>query len=914
MKTLTSLTQQLKQWRRVAFDRYLRCRQACGIYVRSSASVLSLSPGQGRLANGAAKTFVRTRSRPRAAARCPQPDPDLSLSSSLDLSVRSDRLSSKEQSSPQQITPPESIGNRRFVGSLLRKQLSGSLLATSISSIRSLPTQYSLGANCRRYKSHRPPIALIVAVVSLTTSLGYRFYNQPKLDVDTIAPTTIRAPFDASVEDIKTTEAKRKAARRGLVPLLKIDAAVNEEIYHNLQKAIDQIDTARQLPGPFPFAKTSVLSLGTQLYLRDCQEWEWRMVLSAANGQKLPKSQERLSLPPLPSASLSPIQQRAVTELQAYGRSTSSAELSALVEKISLVRQLYAQAVAVFANKPTWENQTAQDTSALQLSDAAWQKMQRGLRQVAERILTQGIHPGLPTPVLERAVSMQVKIEIPPAAQPLATKILMAALQPNLKEDPEQTRQQAEQAARQVKPEIILVRKGEVIVQAGEKITQANFVRLDYFGLSRRGINWQGLIGCGVVVSGAVSVFWLVERRFHPGLRRRDQILILLLTLSAPLLVSLGIPYTSLPAIGLLVGSFYGSVLGASAVGLISLGLPISMEIGWEHLLASAAGGILGSLIAGRLRSREELALLGVAVGLTEGAVYLILNLMVSAAIGSVWYSVLADAALYSLTGLAWSVVALGLSPYLEHLFDLVTPIRLAELANPNRPLLKRLAEEAPGTFQHTLFVATLAEAAAKALGCNVELVRTGTLYHDIGKLHDPQGFIENQMGGPNKHDEIDDPWKSAEIIKKHVSEGLVMARRCRLPKAIQAFIPEHQGRILIAYFYHKAEQESKQLVSEFDFRYDGPIPQSRETGIVMLADACEAALRSLKDASYEDALGTVNKILKARWQDNQLVDSGLKREEMPQIAEIFVQVWQQFHHKRIAYPKAAINPHQSKL
>ncbi len=146
------------------------------------------------------------------------------------------------------------------------------------------------------------------------------------------------------------------------------------------------------------------------------------------------------------------------------------------------------------------------------------------------------------------------------------------------------------------------------------------------------------------------------------------------------------------------------------------------------------------------MRSREELALLGVAVGLAEGAVYLLLNLTLGGASGLLWYALLRKAALYSLTGLAWSVVALGISPYLEHLFDLVTSIRLSELANPNRPLLKRLAEAAPGTFQHTLFVATLAEAAAKALGCNVELVRTGTLYHDIGKLHDPQGFIDNQM------------------------------------------------------------------------------------------------------------------------------------------------------------------------
>jgi hypothetical protein len=259
----------------------------------------------------------------------------------------------------------------------------------------------------------------------------------------------------------------------------------------------------------------------------------------------------------------------------------------------------------------------------------------------------------------------------------------------------------------------------------------------------------------------------------------------------------------------------------------------------------------------------------------------------------------------------AWSIVALGLSPYLEHLFDLITPIRLAELANPNRPLLKKLATLAPGTFQHTMFVATLAEAAAQELGCNVELVRTGTLYHDIGKMHDPLGFIENQMGGTNKHDTIDDPWKSAKIIKKHVGEGLVMAKKYRLPKAIQAFIPEHQGNMQIAYFYYQAQQlaqENPELeVREDDFRYDGPIPQSKETGIVMLADSCEAALRSLKDATHEEALNMVNKILKARWQDNQLIDSGLTRAEMAKIAEIFVRVWEQVNHKRIAYPKAVL-------
>jgi putative nucleotidyltransferase with HDIG domain len=261
--------------------------------------------------------------------------------------------------------------------------------------------------------------------------------------------------------------------------------------------------------------------------------------------------------------------------------------------------------------------------------------------------------------------------------------------------------------------------------------------------------------------------------------------------------------------------------------------------------------------------------------------------------------------------GLAWTIVAIGVSPYLEHIFDVVTTIRLVELANPNRPLLKRLAAETPGTFQHTLFVANLAEAAARELGCNVELVRAGTLYHDIGKMHDPMGFIENQMGGPNKHDLINDPWISADIIKKHVTEGIALARKARLPKAVRAFIPEHQGTMMIAYFHHQAKERAAAdptiQINDRDFQYDGPAPQSRETGIMMLADASEAALRSLSNATPEAALNMIHKILAARWKDGQLDESGLTRDDMSRVAQVFVQVWQQSNHQRIAYPKSNV-------
>lgn len=821
------------------------------------------------------------------------------------------------------VPPPQAFLIRLFAGKSSRK--SGSSGAGKSQKLRA----------AKKNKS-RSPVSLVLACTLVTAAIGHRFYSKPKLDVGTQAPYTITAPETAKVEDIKTTEENRKKAQIGSIPILRIDPAINQQIYDKLQRTLEEGNKLRLMAGDMPFTQTSILSASTQRYLRQAREGEWQAVQSELQKQattkgpiidswpkevsqpleQLKKARRQISGEKLYRGaikylrpSLNAAGNIAFAELQAYQQKASVADFLQLQQTINVSRRRYFNAVAALSELSVAQLNNAYDTDVLDLSETAWQEMQVGIYKAADRILAQGIATGLPKDIVRNALSLQVRAKVPPEAESLATQVLLAVVQPNLTPDLEATRLRAEQAVKAVEPAYVTVQKGEAIVLAGERITHEDLVLLDYFGKSQREPNWLGLLGFGVLVGGAVGIFWLVERQFHPGLRRRDACLVLLLTLSTPVLVALQVPSTSLPAIGLLAGSFYGSALGVTVVSLLAGLLPLGLEIDGIYLIASAAGGLLGGLLAGRMRSREELALLGVAVGLTQGAVYLVAALIASATAGSVWYTVLSTAGLQSLIGLAWSIVALGLSPYLEHLFDLVTPIRLAELANPNRPMLKRLAAEAPGTFQHTLFVATLAEAAARELGCNVELVRTGTLYHDIGKMHDPLGFIENQMGGPNKHDLINDPWKSAQIIKKHVSEGVVMARKIRLPTAIERFIPEHQGTMSIAYFYHQAQQMAKEdpalVAREEDFRYDGPIPQSRETGIVMLADSCEAALRSLKDATPEEALNMVNKILRARWQDNQLVDSGLTREEMSKIAEIFVQVWQQFHHKRIAYPKS---------
>jgi putative nucleotidyltransferase with HDIG domain len=757
-------------------------------------------------------------------------------------------------------------------------------------------------------------------VVTLTSALGQRFYNAPRLDVGKAAPQTLYAPESVTVEDTKATEERRKAARKNAVSVLMLDLAVTQQVGETVQQHLTQGSELRKLVSPFPFLDTGVLSTRTQAHLRQVAEEEFQQILVAASVT----SRSAKPQPPALSSLSDPASRQAAIELQTQ-RQTNSKLFTELVQTLAKIRFNYTTAINSLPAPATPEVNPPFDAELFELTDADWQQVQALVPEVTDRMMTQGIPFGLPEEVLRDAIKRQLRGNLSQTAASIATRLLMLSLQPNLIQDEAQTRLTAERAAQEIKPETVSIRRGERIVWAGEEITTANFALLDRFGMSRRGTDWWGLLAFGTLVSGTVAVYGWVELRRGPKLRQRDRLLILLLGLSTPLLLLLRVPSTNLPAVGFLVSTFYNSPLALAVVGLLTGLLPIGMSVHWSQLIASAAGGLVCAGWAGRLRSREELALLGVGVGILQGTVYLLLNVVTG---GMVWYTLLNAAAIQALMGLAWIVAAMGVSPYLEQVFDLITTIRLAELANPNRPLLKRLAAEAPGTFQHTLFVATLAEAAARSLGCNVELVRTGTLYHDIGKMHDPLGFIENQMGGPNKHDQIDDPWKSVEIIKKHVTEGLVMARRCRLPRAVQAFIPEHQGTMLVAYFYHQAQQRSQEIerlraegvtptasspaVREADFRYAGPTPQSKETGIVMLADSCEAALRSLKDANYEDALSMINKILRARWQDNQLVDSGLTREDLGQIATVFVEVWQQFNHQRITYPKLNPQPAQS--
>lgn len=252
------------------------------------------------------------------------------------------------------------------------------------------------------------------------------------------------------------------------------------------------------------------------------------------------------------------------------------------------------------------------------------------------------------------------------------------------------------------------------------------------------------------------------------------------------------------------------------------------------------------------------------------------------------------------ISGLLISAIVLFTAPLFKDF--LITYRSLLRLENLSHPLLIRLSLEAAGTYHHSLAVANLAYKAAKSIGADALLTRVGAYYHDIGKLENPEYFIENQQNGDNIHETINDPKKSNEIIVGHVKYGLRLAEEYKLPKEIAAFIPEHQGTNLVSYFFDEAKDRGLKVNKE-DFRYPGPKPLSKETAITMLADAIEAKIRLLDKVTPDKITEIVNEIIDQRLKEKQLELSGLSEQDIVKIRKSFIQTLLVMFHQRIDYP-----------
>ncbi len=417
----------------------------------------------------------------------------------------------------------------------------------------------------------------------------------------------------------------------------------------------------------------------------------------------------------------------------------------------------------------------------------------------------------------------------------------------------------------------------------------------------------KAFISCGILI--------LVSKKENPTITSRQIILIISLLL---LVQATKITFTSTisplsmfvpPA--LIISQGMGSITSLAWVSIASLNWPESVNnFDYSLFFIALICACFVSVLGGRIRSRAQLLQLSILVPL--GALltqWIIIGNEKGSFIDNQQF-VITNGRIFSDTLLLAIIMLFTILfiPLFESIFGLLTKARLLELADKEKPLIRRLSLEAPGTFEHTLLICGLAEEATRMIGGDIDLIKTGALYHDVGKLHAPNWFIENQDGSKNPHDEIDDPIRSSEVLQAHVDEGLRYARKNRLPKPITNFIPEHQGTLKMGYFFHKAKEKNLDI-TENDFRYKGPIPQSKETAILMLADGCEAALRAMNiNASDIEALETISKIISSRQKDGQLKDSDLSKGEIFLIKRAFLNVWKRIRHRRIQYPTAKNN------
>jgi putative nucleotidyltransferase with HDIG domain len=416
-----------------------------------------------------------------------------------------------------------------------------------------------------------------------------------------------------------------------------------------------------------------------------------------------------------------------------------------------------------------------------------------------------------------------------------------------------------------------------------------------------------------VLISSGILI--LVSKKENPTISSRQIILIMTLLLAVQTL-KLALDFTVSPLSiiippALIISQGMGSITALAWVSIASLSWPesaIAININLFFILLVSASVV--SLLGGRIRSRAQLLQLSIFVPIGSLLSQWIFIGKDKMSLIDKQNFVFANGNMFS-DSLLLAIVMLFtilFIPIFESIFGLLTKARLLELADKEKPLIRRLSLEAPGTFEHTLLICGLAEEATRMIGGDIDLIKTGALYHDIGKLHAPNWFIENQDGSKNPHDEIDDPIRSAEVLQAHVDEGIRYARRNRLPKPIINFIPEHQGTLKMGYFFHKANEKNLK-VKENDFRYKGPIPQSKETAILMLADGCEAALRAMNiNASDKEALETISKIIISRRNDGQLDDSNLSKGEIFLIKRAFLNVWKRIRHRRIQYPTSKNN------
>lgn len=510
------------------------------------------------------------------------------------------------------------------------------------------------------------------------------------------------------------------------------------------------------------------------------------------------------------------------------------------------------------------------------------------------------------------------------ALQRVVSLISKEFLQPNLTFNSSETEIRKKMAAEAVSPVFSRIKKGEMIVREGEKISHSHLMKLNGM-TSKQSFREAVYSSAGLFIFSALLgyLIWSYLSKFKPALAsKKSNIVLLAVILFCTIIISklfisvshalsdytgfieaksyfYAVPFAAGP---MLVAMLFGVDIGVifSILTFIFTGLMLEGQI--YYALFALMGSL--SVVFRESQYVGRLSILGAGFLISLVNIFTILPIHLINA-SSFSFQMLIDMSMGAMGGLITAIVVSSLLPLLEYPFGVTSDIRLLELSNLNHNLLREMLIHAPGTYQHSMVVGSLAEEAAKSVNANYLLARVGSYYHDIGKITKPEYFIENIMGGKNKHDKLN-PSMSSLIIVSHIKDGVELANKYNLQPTLIEFIQEHHGADLIRFFYDKAKKsEFSKLhtIKEEHFRYPGPKPQSKETAIVMLADSVEAASRTLEDPTPSRIQGLVEKIINSRFVDGQLEECDLTLKDLHNISKSFARILNGMFHSRVDYP-----------
>lgn len=737
--------------------------------------------------------------------------------------------------------------------------------------------------------------SVLAAITILFTLLLYPSMGTKRhvYSIGDIAERDIKAPVDFLIENAEATEARRQQARESVRTVYDHNTVLASKLSIQVESAFDDL---RVLFEPGGEAASTDGTSDPSIQGADNELSVYQQVQ-----QMKPVFDEKIGIPVSNAA-------YRILERQRF-----SSQISELITKI--LTQVLDNGVV--ANKDILLNNL---DKGIQLRDI----------ETKEETVVYSLRRFYGS---DQAETMVTILGQPPlknvsyAIRDLVVNFVQLLIQPNITLNTSETEERRRQAAEQIKPVLHRIKAGEMILREGDRVTPDSLLKLQNLrSQTVAGNRFPRTFGAAMVIMALLVVVYILNisqdglfaRNPNKNLLFISSVLVLFLLLAKlaafftaawsespalmvpPSAVTYGIP---LAAGAMLVCMFMGLDLALTFALVVSAGAAVMFKNRFDLFLYFFLSGAMAAYWMQDCRERKVFIKAGAKLGLLNLALATMIDLYVADASGVkiVW-----DAAFAFLGGIGAGIVTAGLTPLFEISFDYTTDTKLLELANLDRPILRRLMLEAPGTYHHSVLVGTMVEAAASEIDANPLLAKVCGYYHDIGKVNKPLYWIENQRNGVNKHDKLS-PSMSKHILISHVKDGVEMGKENRLGQVILDTIAQHHGTSLIRYFYDKAiTLQNGNGVSEEEYRYPGPRPQTKEAGLVLLADVAEASSRTLDNPTPARIQGHVLRMIDKVFTEGQLDECELTLKDLNAIAKSFIKILNGIHHHRIEYPENA--------